>query len=119
MFAGWVGSLLIVIALSGQSTKVELSGLVQDPSGLPVQGAEVRVLHMSTQAEQSNETSGDGRYHFFALQPGTYAITIAKSGFTPQRRDGIALRVGDQIALDFSLQIGNISESVNVTAAAP
>src|SRR6266545_7812080 len=95
----WVGNFLIVIvpaiwgpSLEAQSTKVELSGLVRDPAGLLTEGADVRLLNVNTQAEQSYDTGPDGVYHFFALQPGTYTITVAKSGFTTLRRNGLVLR---------------------------
>ena len=105
--------------LYAQSTKVELSGLVRDPAGLPIEGADVRLLNAGTAAEQSAVTSVDGRYHFFALLPGTYTITVTTPGFSALRREGVLLRVGDQVALDVALQVGNVTESINVTAAAP
>jgi len=115
--------LLLTIALcrpiDAQSTKVELSGLVRDPSGLAVAGAGVRLQNIATEAEQTAVTDGEGRYHFFALLPGAYALTVTKPGFSALRRDGVILRVGDQITLDLTLQIGSVSESVNVTAAPP
>ena len=77
------------IGRAAQSTKVELSGLVSDPAGLPIAGAAVRLLNVGTEAERSVVTDGDGRYHFFALQPGTYTITVTKTGFSalkPRRR---------------------------------
>ena len=122
--AGWIGVLVVIVLVSGvllhaQSTKVELSGVVRDPTPLPFEGAEVKLLNANTQAEQSSVTGADGGYHFFALQPGTYTITVTKNGFTTSRRDGLALRVGDQVSLDLSLQIGGVSETVNVSAAAP
>ena len=105
--------------LDAQSTKAELSGFVRDPEGLPVIGADVRLLNMNTDSEQSVSSGPAGQYHFFAIPPGTYAITVTKSGFAALRRDGISLLVGDQISLDFPLQVGGIDQSVNVTAAAP
>jgi hypothetical protein len=105
--------------LRAQSTKVELSGLVRDPAGLPVEGADVRLVNTATEAEQSSATGADGRYHFFALLPGTYAITITKPGFSALRREGVSLRVGDLIALETVLPVGNVTESINVTAAPP
>jgi hypothetical protein len=117
--AAFFGISAFVVQLLAQSTKVELSGLVQDPSGLAIAGADVRVLNMNTQAELSGATDAEGRYHFLALQPGSYAITVSKPGFASQRRDGIVLRVGDQVTLDFPLPIGEVAEAVSVTAEAP
>src|SRR5262245_26122785 len=105
--AGWAVGVLVVMTLvcgtvlEAQSTKVEFSGVVRDPAGLPVEGAEVKLLNANTQAEQADVSGGDGTYHFFALQPGTYSVTVTKSGFTTLRRDGVVLRVGDQVSLDF------------------
>jgi hypothetical protein len=106
-------------AVFAQSTKVELSGIVRDPSGLTMAGAGVRLMNTSTDAEQFTTTGADGRYHFFALLPGTYAISVSKAGFAGLRRDGVALRIGDQITLDMTLPLGGVTETVNVTAAAP
>ena len=66
--------------LYAQSTKVELSGLVRDPAELPVQGADVRLVNTGTEVEQAFVTGADGRYHFFALPPGTYTISVRRSG---------------------------------------
>ncbi len=109
----------IGIALHAQSTKVELSGLVRDPGGLAVPGAEIRLIRSGSESEQISSTAADGRYHFVALQPGTYAIAVTKTGFAALRRDGVVLRVGDQVSLDLDLRIGSVEESVNVTAEAP
>src|SRR5262245_59691437 len=123
--AGWAVGAVVVrtlvcgTVLQAQSTKVELSGGVRDPAGLPVEGAGVSLVNNNTQGEQAYVTGPDGVYHFFALPPGTYTITVTKNGFTTLRRDGVALRVGDQISLDFPLQIGGVTETVNVTEAAP
>ena len=110
---------LLSCTLHAQSTKVELAGNVSDPSGLAVPGAEIRLVNTNTQSEQSATTGDDGRYHFLALQPGTYSITATKNGFSVLRREGVVLRVGDQISLDLPMMIGNVTESVNVTADAP
>jgi hypothetical protein len=123
--AGWAVGVLVVVTLAcgtvlrAQSTKVELSGTVRDPAGLPVQGAEVKLVNPNTQAEHAYVSGGDGEYHFFALQPGTYTIMVTKNGFTTLRREGVALRVGDHVSVDFPLQISGVTEIVNVTEAAP
>src|SRR5437867_12070645 len=104
-------------SLAAQSTKVELSGTVRDPAGLPVPEAEVRLINDGIHVETSASTGNDGMYHFIALQPGTYTIAAAKTGFTTLRRNGVALHVGDQIMLDLALVLGSVAESVHVPAA--
>ena len=115
--------LLMLLASStwvaAQSTKVELSGIIRDPAGLAVPEAEIRLINDGTRVETSTSTGADGMYHFVALQPGTYTIAVAKTGFTTLRRSGVALRVGDQIVLDLALAVGTVAESIDVTAAAP
>jgi len=120
----WVLEVLVMVLVFGiglraQSTKVELSGSVRDPAALSVEGAEVKLLNANTQAEQSFVTGVDGVYHFFALPPGTYSITVTKTGFATLRRDNVALRVGDQVSLELPLQIGAVTETLDVTTPAP
>src|SRR5689334_6442125 len=94
-----LSSLFAAATLTAQSTKVELSGAVRDTTGLPVAQANVQLINEGTQSELSTTSGADGMYHFVALQPGTYSITVAKAGFASVRRRGVTLRVGDQIAL--------------------
>jgi hypothetical protein len=114
-------SLLLVLArpARAQSTKAELFGVVRDPSSRPVNGAAVDLINTGTGAKLSAASDLSGSYHFFALAAGSYRIDIAKHGFPALRRDGIVVRVGDRITLDFDLQVGDVSQSVEVTAAAP
>ncbi|HMF01947.1 MAG TPA: carboxypeptidase-like regulatory domain-containing protein, partial [Terriglobia bacterium] len=108
-----------LLASNAQSTKVELSGAVTDPAGLPVPEAQIRLQNMNTDAEQSTSSGSDGQYHFVAIPPGTYSITVMKQGFAATRRDGLTLRVGAQITVDIALQVGTVEQSVTVTDAAP
>lgn len=114
-----IAALALTGVLHGQATKVELSGVVRDPAGLAIESAAVRLVNAGTGFEQSTTTDSSGRYHFLALPPGTYGIAVSKTGFSGLRREGVVLRVGDQVALDLSLQLGSVSELVNVTAEAP
>jgi hypothetical protein len=121
------GSRLIVAAaifalhppLPAQSTKAELFGVLRDASGLAIQAATVELIHIGTESKTTVRTGPDGGYHFFALPAGEHRIAAAKAGFRTLERSGIALRVGDQIALDLQLEVGEFSQSMIVTAAAP
>ncbi len=117
-----IGAALLFLALgapcAAQSTTAELFGVVRDPAGLATPHAAVALRNTGTQAQSTAVTGADGAYHFFALPPGTYRITVSKEGFAGLRR-GLALRVGDRISLDLALHVGDFSQQVEVTAAAP
>ena len=112
-------SSLTLSALHAQSTKAELFGIVRDPTGLPVRDAAVDLLNVGTDVKLSVTSDSNGTYHFFALSAGSYQIVAVKAGFATLRRDGIVIRVGEQISVDLDLRVGDTSESVVVTAAAP
>lgn len=113
-----VAALLGVPPVSAQSTKAELFGIVRDPTGLPVEAVIVEITNTSTQAKAPVVTANDGRYHFFALPAGSYQIFVTKQDFAPLKLDGIVLRVGDQVNLDLSLSVGDITQTVEVIAQA-
>ncbi|NUN00191.1 MAG: TonB-dependent receptor [Bryobacteraceae bacterium] len=102
-----------------QATKAELFGTVRDPAGMPVDSAVVELINAGTQVQARLNTSPIGEYHFFALPPGSYQLAVTKPGFAVLKRDGVVLRVGDQVGLDLTLQIGDLSQAVEVTAEAP
>jgi hypothetical protein len=106
--------------LFAQSTKAELFGLIADPSGLPVPDATIELENTATEVKQTTSSQApDGRYQFFALSPGFYRLTASKQGFRTLQRDGIRLRVGDRVSLDLKLKLGEVTESIEVTADAP
>lgn len=105
--------------LLGQSTKAELFGVVRDPGALPVNGATVDLTNIGTDVKLSVTSDADGSYTFLALPAGTYRIDVIKEGFAGLRREGLVLRVGDRLGLDLELRVGEVSQSVEVTAAAP
>ncbi|MEQ1948157.1 MAG: TonB-dependent receptor [Bryobacteraceae bacterium] len=102
-----------------QSTKAELFGTVSDSSGLPVSAATVDLINVATEVMLSTTSAAEGDYHFFALPPGSYRVEASKTGFGKLQRDGIQLRLGEQVNVDLQLPVGSISDSVQVTAAAP
>lgn len=114
-----IGLLLFHPPLPAQSTKAELLGTVHDPAKLAVSNAEVRLTNVLTGIHSTSQTGVDGQYQFLALPAGEYRLSIVRDGFAPLTRDGIVLRVGDRTAIDLDLKLGDASQSVQVTAAAP
>ncbi|MBS1828916.1 MAG: TonB-dependent receptor [Acidobacteria bacterium] len=119
MYKCLFGLLLMATPLKGQSTKAELLGTVRDASGLAVQSAQVTLSNLSTGVTSTASTSETGAYQFLALPAGEYRIALSKDGFAPLTRDGVVLRIGDRTTMDLELKVGDASQSIQVTAAAP
>src|SRR5262245_31619671 len=102
-----------------QSTKAELFGILRDPSGLPVSAAAGALTNTATETKLTAESDSGGAYHFFALAAGSYQISVTKTGFATLQRDGVVVRVGEQVNLDLQLQVGDVSQSIVVTEAVP
>ena len=78
----------------------------------------VQAHDLGTGERVKSATNESGEFHFLALRPGDYSVTTAKTGFMTLRRSGIKLPVADRIALDLQLQVGEVTQSVEVTSGA-
>ncbi len=111
--------LLAAFTAFAQAGQAELFGTVHDPSGLPVPRAQVRAELTATTARFSAAADEHGAYHLLGLPAGEYVLTVEQPGFRTYRQFGLTLRIADQVKLDVSLQLGQSSESVSVTAQVP
>ncbi len=107
LFTGW---------LRGQRTSASISGVVTDPSGALVAGANVTVTQVATAAPATVRTGAEGFYVLSNLQPGAYRLRIEVAGFQSYERTGITLQVGQAATVNVTLQLGSPSEAVTVTA---
>ena len=118
-------ALLIVALLFGvslcyaQAGKAEFFGVILDATGLPVPQATIELEDQATLVKQSSTTSERGEYHFFGLGPGIYRVSVVKQGFREYRHEGLQLRVADRIPMDIRLELGDVVQTLEVTAAAP
>src|SRR5437773_79158 len=90
-------------------------GVVTDPSKVSVSGATVEIRSLSTNVKREVITSAGGEYKSLPLQPGQYVISVRQQGFQAQTLDA-TLGVGQRLQADFALQLGAVSEKVDVTA---
>ncbi|MCZ2155792.1 MAG: TonB-dependent receptor [Bryobacterales bacterium] len=102
--------------LMGQAVTGSMVGTVLDSSGAAVPGAKVTITEMKTGLARSTTTNESGNYSFPALEPGTYRVTVEREGFRTAVREGIAVLVNTSIRADMTLEPGQISETVTVTA---
>ncbi len=102
------------IALSAQGTSATVTGFVTDATGAKIAAATVIYTNTATGVSETATTNAAGQYRVTGLLPGNYRSTVTMAGFRMAVREGIDLRLEDQVALDYSLEVGNVSESVTV-----
>ena len=103
---------------SAQLTSASLTGLVTDPGGAVIPGATVRLTNTETGDEREVSTGGEGRYTMQQLRPGNYELSVETAGFKRFVRPGIRLQGSQDAEVNASLEIGEVTETVEVTAAA-
>jgi hypothetical protein len=102
-----------------QSPNGTINGIVLDPSGAAIPGAEVVVINDGTGAQYTTRANGMGIYVVSNLPPGPYRIQVSNSGFKTIIKPDIVVHVQDAIAINFTLPIGSASEIVTVQGGAP
>ena len=96
-----------------------IAGVVKDSSGAVIPGVTVTATNSETGQTRSGQTSNDGAYRFPALRVGTYDVRAEHPGFQVRVQQGQRISVGDEALLNFTLDIGAVTETVSVTAEAP
>jgi len=109
-------ALLSVAMLSAQTAS--LTGRITDQTNATVPDAAVKLVNTSTGAESKSVTNGEGYFLIPSLPPGEYRVQVEKSGFKSVRSAGIKLDVGQVARIDYVMQVGAVSESVEVSAQA-
>jgi len=122
---GIVGVLLFVlllcitapVRLMGQAASTgTVAGTVTDPTGAAVAGAAVSIIDPSTNDSRKTTTNEAGRYIFANVAPGTYNLTINKTGFRVAKFSGQVVNVGSALTLNATMELGSVSQIVEVTA---
>jgi hypothetical protein len=118
-FCFCLAAMLLGSPLSAQSTFGSISGTVTDASGSAVGGAQVTLTSAATSAKQTFTTGPDGLYSFVNLSPGEYTLEVEKSGFKHIKREAIVVQVQQAVRIDAALELGAVSQTVEVTAETP
>ncbi len=118
-FVVLVFSLLLPATAHAQVVGATLSGTVTDQSGGVLPQAAVSIKNIATGITRASTTSTAGFYSVPNLLPGTYEIRASAQGFSSELQTGITLTVGEQQVLNFSLQVGQMTQTVVVSTEAP
>jgi hypothetical protein len=105
--------------LDSQAFYGSIVGTVNDPSGAALSGATVALTNTATGDRRAVVTQSDGSYRFINLVPGTYRLEIEQAGFKRYTRDQIDVNVESQVRADIAMQVGDVTQSVEVQAEAP
>ncbi len=109
---------LILTSTAFAQTLGEITGVVSDQTGATVAGATVTATNLGTTAARTTSTNEAGNYSFPALAPGMYTLRVEKTGFKTVSRPNIELQVQMIARVNFDMQVGQVSESVEVSAQA-
>ena len=101
--------------LVGQTVNGSIIGTVRDQAGAVIPNASVSTKSQETGAERSSVTDGTGVFNILSLPAGSYEVTVSAPGFQTVRRN-VTLTVGASLRVDLSLNVGAITDTVDVTA---
>ena len=113
----WIGILLLACAPAWAQSRI--TGTVTDSSGAVVPAVEVVIKNVETGQATPAQTNQSGVYSVSFLNPGRYELSCEQAGFKKFVRAGIVLETGTTSTIDVVLNVGQISDVINVTASAP
>ena len=102
-----------------QAVNASLNGTILDPSSAPVPSALITLSNPRTGFARQFTTNESGQYTFTFIPPGAYELKVEKEGFNAAIQSGITLTVGQSSTLDVRLEVGQLTQTVNVSAEAP
>jgi hypothetical protein len=111
--------LLIAGAAFAQADRGTLTGTIADPAGAVIPGAAIALKNINTGAVYQTVSSSTGNYTFAQLPAGKYQLSSSVPGFKQFSRTGITVMVAQILRVDIMLEVGDISETVTVSADAP
>jgi hypothetical protein len=110
---------LTAVSARGQVATGSLSGVVTDPNGALVPGAVVAATNDATGLRNETTTTEAGLYVMASLPVGIYTVTVEKVGFSKLSRGNIEIRIAQRLDLDLTLELGDVQQTVTVSAEAP
>jgi hypothetical protein len=111
--------LLSAARLNAQITAGSISGIVTDAGQAVVQNAEVRITNEATAVSRTVKTDETGHFVFTNMPPATYELTVSARGFKAAVQKGLQLQVNQNLRADMPLEVGEVRQTVEITAGAP
>jgi hypothetical protein len=110
---------LTALAALGQSSLGTITGTVTDPAGAPTPNVTITARAAATSLTYKGITNESGVYVIPNVPIGEFSVTAEANGFKKIQRSGVTVEVSQRLRLDFTLEIGNVTEAVDVKAEIP
>src|ERR1700722_1027841 len=119
----WITCLAVFILFSaasafGQVQTGSIEGVVTDSTSAAIPGATVTITATDTGLAREVPTDREGRFTASSLQIGNYKVQATMQGFASQTQQGLVLAVGQVLPVNFTLQVGTVSQEVTVSSSA-
>ncbi len=111
--------LVFAVAVFAQRDLGTIAGTVTDPSGAGIPNAKITITEVATNLSYTVTSSAAGEYTRPALKPGIYTVAAEAQGFRRVAQENVDVTAGDRIGVNLILPVGNVSESIEVSANAP
>ncbi len=111
--------LIVAPPASAQRDLGTILGVVTDSTGAVVAGAKVTITEEATGAKFTVETDASGNYIRPAIKPGVYTVEVEMSGFKKAIQRNVLVTAGDRVKADLRLEVGEVTQAIEVTAAPP
>jgi hypothetical protein len=112
-------TIISAAAIFAQSYQGGLRGRVMDAAGAAIPGANVGLVNQNSNATLSTVTNDVGEYAFAALNPADYVLTVERPGFKKFEQTRITIGTQTFLTIDVSLQVGDVTQSVEISGEAP
>src|SRR5215213_5779330 len=120
MFRRILGSVFLALLVASPvlAQTGQINGVVTDNTGGVVPGVSVKAVETATGLARDTVSGADGRYSFTSMRPTVYDISAELSGFRTSQRKGVVLQANQNLTLNLSLELGDLSETVTVSGEA-
>ncbi len=109
---------LAATSMLAQTERGNITGVVTDPAGAAVPGADITIVNRDTNATSKTVTTNTGEYNVPNLFPGAYRMEVSAAGFKRFLQQNLMVTAGGTVRVDATLQLGQVTEQIEVSAAA-
>ncbi len=117
LVSGAIAVCLFAACLFGQATDGNLVGTITDATAAAIPGAQVKITNRATNIQTSTTSNASGEYRFNNIPVGSYDLSVAATGFGAMTESGLAVELNKTVTVNISLQVGAVSQTLDVIEA--